>query len=597
MFETWTTNAKKGARLLTKSSSGGFGESGKDSGQGEMFPDSKSLWEKISLSMVDHDSNRWFEDLGVRPASEVFAKQVELNGETLKGITSFLEGDEFGIVAKMQPQADEFDNKIAIDKSRLGSRVMEYLDANGVSYNFENSWAISYFDPIEVGTKERLEGQWSTELGKPFVQNLEVYKDSSGKETAYWFVQLLATPLALSSHNTLGVRDDDQTGRKLKYIEFSQDCVEKGGLTLGDISTKIHLPIFLKNLAYMCEAPYPDIRMLSICRDVAFLNIPLEARPIPTYVIERNSFAKGHSTDLSESEGGNRYNGLIFPEVVTFGWRFGEESLEYLEELMPTIIQGCVYAVSTAEDGFRNFSREDFSADWDTTVLSPCLFNPFYERGKSRLAWPQWIPVSEIGDIVATSHSLLGQAEAAADSDEGLKILGALFRDGVGGFMASAGNSLLYSFLIPELQDNPDTIGNIEWIANRVIEMNVLGESNNARCNLGLSYAILGLKEEAHAILEPVINGNLTDSVAEAYYYLGLLHSKLGDTHQADKYWQLGKTAGEFEAPDWLQLAESPPANDGSATFNSKAAFCAHCGSKFDNDAQKFCANCGAARS
>lgn len=593
MFETWTTNAKKGARLLTKSSSGGFGESGKDSGQSEMFPDSKSLWEKISLALVDHNSNRWFEDLGVRPASEVFAKQVELDGETLKGYTNFLEGDEFGILEKMQPRADEFENQLALDKSRLGSRVMEYLDANGVSYNFENSWAISHFEQIEVDVKGRLEGQWTTELGKPFVQNLEVYKDSSGKETAYWFVQLLATPLAVSSHNTVGVIDDDQ----MKYIEIPQDCLEKGGLTFGEISTKIHLPIFLKKLAYMCEAPFPSMQIMSMSRDVAFSKVPLEARPIPTYVIERDSFAMGHSTELSESSGGNQYNGQILPEVITFGWRFGEESLEYLEEFMPTIVDGCTYAVSTAEDGFRNFRREDFSADWDSVVKSPCEFNPFYERGKSRLAWPQWIPVSEIGDIVTSSHSLKQQAEAADDSDEEFEILNALWQDGVGWFMASAGNSLLYSFLIPELQDNPHTIGVIEWIANRVIEMNVLGESDNARCNLGFSYAILGLKEEAHAILEPVINGNLTDSVAEAYYYLGLLHSKLGDTHQADKYWQLGKTAGEFEAPDWLQLAESPPANDGSATFNSKAAFCAHCGSKFDNDAQKFCANCGAARS
>ena len=593
MFETWTTNAKKGARLLTKSSSGGFGESGKDSGQGEMFPDSKSLWEKISLALVDHNSNRWFEDLGVRPASEVFAKQVELDGETLKGYTNFLEGDEFGILEKMQPRADEFENQLALDKSRLGSRVMEYLDANGVSYNFENSWAISHFEQIEVDVKGRLEGQWTTELGKPFMQNLEVYKDSSGKETAYWFVQLLATPLAVSSHNTVGVIDDDQ----MKYIEIPQDCLEKGGLTFGEISTKIHLPIFLKKLAYMCEAPFPSMQIMSMSRDVAFSKVPLEARPIPTYVIERDSFAMGHSTELSESSGGNQYNGQILPEVITFGWRFGEESLEYLEEFMPTIVDGCTYAVSTAEDGFRNFRREDFSADWDSVVKSPCEFNPFYERGKSRLAWPQWIPVSEIGDIVTSSHSLKQQAEAADDSDEEFEILNALWQDGVGWFMASAGNSLLYSFLIPELQDNPHTIGVIEWIANRVIEMNVLGESDNARCNLGFSYAILGLKEEAHAILEPVINGSLTDSVAEAYYYLGLLHSKLGDTHQADKYWQLGKTAGEFEAPDWLQLAESPPANDGSATFNSKAAFCAHCGSKFDNDAQKFCANCGAARS
>jgi hypothetical protein len=593
MFETWTTNEKKGARLLTKSSSGGFGESGKDSGQGEMFPDSKSLWEKISLALVDHNSNRWFEDLGVRPASEIFAKQLKIHGETLRGYTNYLEGDEFNIVEKMQPRADEFENQLALDKSRLGSRVMEYLDANGVSYNFENSWAISHFEQIEVDVKGRLEGQWTTELGKPFVQNLEVYKDSSGKETAYWFVQLLATPLAVSSHNTVGVIDDDQ----MKYIEIPQDCLEKGGLTFGEISTKIHLPIFLKKLAYMCEAPFPSMQIMSMSRDVAFSEVPLEARPIPTYVIERDSFAMGHSTELSESSGGNQYNGQILPEVITFGWRFGEESLEYLEEFMPTIVDGCTYAVSTAEDGFRNFRREDFSADWDSVVKSPCEFNPFYERGKSRLAWPQWIPVSEIGDIVTSSHSLKQQAEAADDSDEEFEILNALWQDGVGWFMASAGNSLLYSFLIPELQDNPHTIGVIEWIANRVIEMNVLGESDNARCNLGFSYAILGLKEEAHAILEPVINGDLTDSVAEAYYYLGLLHSKLGDTHQADKYWQLGKTAGEFEAPDWLQLAESPPANDGSATFNSKAAFCAHCGSKFDNDAQKFCANCGAARS
>jgi len=580
---------ERGDKLLTKSGNGGIGKDKRKTGQDEDGGGERSLWEKVALSLVDPNSNKWFEELGTRPASEVFSMQIEVQGDSLLLNTPLLSDDDFCIAERMQMQHEEFGQPQAIDTTRLGAGVIKYLEANGVSYNFKTAWPISHFEQIELDQKLRIEGQWGTESGQPFMQNFEVYKDASGNETAFWFVHLLASPLAVSSHNSATAWEDGEAF----FVSMPDHMLDKGGLTFGEISTKIHLPIFLKRLAYLCETPFPSTQIMSMSRDIAFSKIPLSARPIPTFVVQEQEFAMGYSSLLSKKPGKSTYNGTIFPEVVSFGWRFGEDSLEYLDDFMATVVDGCTYAVSTVEDGYRNFRRDDYPYEWDSALRNPCVFNANYEPGGSRLGWPQWIPVSELGDIVTSSELTLQEAQASITTEDQRVGFWKLLEDGAGRFMASAGNSLLYDFLIPELQEDTEGLGEIEWVAETIIGLDVLGESDNARCNLGLAYAIAGMKDRAHEALDPVLESAQPNSVAEAYFYLSYLYGKLGDKAKSETYTKLSADSGKYQPPGWL---EPQGLLDIEVSAISKASFCGECGSKFANNNQKFCVDCGSAR-
>ena len=587
--------------MLTKSGTGGLGDDSRPSSSDDSKSQEKSLWEKLSLQLVDLNSSKWFGELGVRSATKIFENQITLQGEMLTSHTTFLneDGDEDlginGILDSMQVNPGELGEIEDLETTVIGRAVMNFLEQEQMDYSFKKMRPISHYKQAEIDSKLRLEGQWGTDAGTPFIQSLEVYKDSSGKETGFWFVHLMASPLPVSAHNTI----EYEAAGEIRTVAIPDRIISEGGLTFGQVSSKIHLPIFLKKLAYMSETPFPSTQLMTLSRDIAYPKVPNSSRPTPTFMIERNTLVQGYSPSKSAELNSHRYEGQIFPEVVSFGWRFGEESLQHLEEIMPILINGCTYAVSTVEDGFRNFRVEDFPADWDSTLASPCIWSSEYERGGSRGGWPQWIPATELGEISATSEALVIQADVAGragNESESFRILSTLWSDGVGIWMASAANSLIYSYLLPGILKHPENLEQIRVMAESVIGLDIERESANAMCNLGLAYLLVGRDEESTKFLKMAIDCGSEEDLAESNFYMSLLHRKNGEEQLAQEFESRRDQAGGFMAKQWLLDLLSPSEGGGSTNTDARTGFCGQCGSKFSSAEQKFCSGCGSAR-
>jgi hypothetical protein len=182
-------------------------------------------------------------------------------------------------------------------------------------------------------------------------------------------------------------------------VGHAEELLERGALTTGEWSTRIFLPEFLKRLAFMSETPFPSTAWLtSFSRNMAYSDTPHANRPIPTFAIQHQAECEGFARALSKQEGQLVHWNSLYPDVVLFGWRFGVESIQYLEDIMPTIVNGLVFAASTVEDGYRNFRTEDYPADWDSTVGSPAANYVEFERGVEAHGLPRWIAATEVAD-------------------------------------------------------------------------------------------------------------------------------------------------------------------------------------------------------
>jgi hypothetical protein len=202
-----------------------------------------------------------------------------------------------------------------------------------------------------------------------------------------------------------------------------------------------------------------------------------------------------------------------------------------------------------------------------------------------------------MGDIITRCENELEQAEQLYKSGNLEAAENAYFDlwlDGIGRYLASAINSLAYSFLIPRLAKDPERLGVVEFALGQAISLNVVYESNNARNNLGLARLMAGELEAAEQMLLEVVEIPDFEGYAEANHYLSLVYGKLGRIELRDKYEAASKAAGGFAASDWIAQGlelEQPVERVGVTNF------CVNCGTKFASGLSKFCGSCGVARS
>jgi hypothetical protein len=556
----------------------------------------ESLWFKANLALVEPNATKWFEDLGPISVQDHFRRQVNHQTE-LRSCSVFLEGKiEASIIPSMQIEPDELGEIQPIESTEIGRAMIAALGSKGVTYSYVDTFPINHYQSVQVEAKNILEGQWGTEIGTPFVQRFKVYKNKEGKETGLWYVDLLASPLPLTIANQFQVEIDGE----FVTLGVPDEDLAAGMLSYGEISSRVHLPIFLKNLAFLAETPFPSNQLMSFSRDLAFEEqIPNSARPIPTFAILKDdafmSFAG--NKNVANGSSSNTYKGQIVPELVVFGWRFEKKSIPHLPEILPTIVDGCTYAVSTIENGYGYFRREDTPIDYDSVLSNPTIYAGAYQRGGSRLASAQWIPVTAMGDMITRCEIEIARAEQlheSGDSEAAENAFFDLWLDGIGRYLASAINSLAYSFLIPRLAKDPDDLRTVEFALGQAISLNVFHESNNARNNLGLARLMAGKLEAAEQILLEVTEITDFEGYAEANHYLSLVYAKLGKAELQNKYEAASQAAGGFAAPEWIAQGLEIKTALGQKTESN---FCVNCGSKFASDSNKFCGSCGVARS
>jgi hypothetical protein len=581
--------------MLSKSNPGGLGK-GTEKNSPENPVSQDSLWHKANLALVEGNATTWFKELNPVLVKDFFGRQINHQLDRHSHSVFFSGQVEASFIPSMQIDPAELGEIQPIESTEIGKAMIETLGSRGVTYSYVDTFAINHYQSVKIEAKNIIEGQWGTEIGTPFLQRFKVYKNKQGKETGLWYVDLLASPIPLTVANHFEVEVDGE----VKILQVPQEELADGMLSYGEISSKIHLPIFLKNLAFMAETPFPSNQLMSFSRDLAFgEEIPHSARPIPTFAILKDESFMSYASNQGAVKGSssNTYKGHIVPELVIFGWRFEKESIPHLSEILPTIVDGCTAVVSTIEDGYGSYRREDSPIDYDSVLSNPTIFTLDYERGGSRMARAQWIPVTAMGDIITRCEKEIEHAELlyeSGDYDAAEKAFLDLWLDGIGRYLASPINSLAYSALIPRLSKDPSGLGIVELALGQAISLNVVNESNNARTNLGLARLMAGELEAAEQILLEVVELKDFDGYAEANHYLSLVYGKLGKTELQNKHEAVSKAAGGFDAPDWiakgLDLGTQLTQQEGTI-------FCVNCGTKFRLDTNKFCGSCGASRS
>jgi len=537
-------------------------------------------WYKQNLKLVDPNADSWFESFGPKPVSEVYREPLSAMGK-VAGLLSHVAASDLKIVEGFEVADDIFGWRwgasrwgLSIPDTKLGQELLKALEQEKVAVSYKSNWLITHEQFEESSRRKRLQGQWATEAGTPFLQYLKLGTDQDGNEIAYWFVDLIVTPVHIEGVNYFEFENDDKDGSISTYTLNS----DSGGFSIGQLSTKLALPVFLKQLAFMSETPFPSTQIMTMSRDLAFKGVPDEARPVPFFSIRKNEEGVGYSKLQASRYPGesDAYVRTIFPQVVQFGWRLSTESIPYLSKLLPVIINGCSTAMTTVEDGYVNFLSPDFSASWDDVLGSP---SSKLQEGASRLSRagaPRWIPVTQIGDLlVQTTDTYVRHLELskAGDLQGSREQLEKLVEDGAGPYLIHAINSLIYSHLIPELDQKPDVISEIEYFANQAADQQMAGQSTDALCNLGLAYFKLkDLDASASTFLRALARWDeeLSHAVdldigpetyrasryveAQASYFMALIEAERGNFELVEKWEKRCRFAGGYTpAPGVLE--------------------------------------------
>lgn len=555
-----------------------------------------SLWEKFSLALVDPNSDQWFEDFNPIPVSTHYGSKFRESSQAY-GLFSHAAYEDLSVVPAFELTEDSLGKIQVIPETKLGQVVNSFLKASEIGMEYKTLWPVSHEAQAELDLKVRLEGQWGTEAGTPFLQSFEVYEDSNGRVSGYWFVDLLACPVPLEPYNIFEVETDSGE------IETHSLSDRGMGWTLGQLSVYLQIPNFIKRLAYLCETPFPSTQIMSLTRNMAFGEVPKKAWPEPFFMVLKNGLVQGYSKTLSRTHGGNRYDGSLFPNSVRFGWRLGEEAIPHLTEIMPVLINGCSFAMSTVEDGFENFRAIDYPYTWDPALGSPCASLVGYQNGGGgRGGAPQWIPNTHIGDIVSQTEALYRQAALAEEDgrdEDARQLLETLVANGAGPYLAHGINTYIYSHKLRDLIADPAELWDIEMMAMQVIDFDMMGQSTNACTNLGIAYFLAGELDLSAESLQTALQREDKFSEAEASFFLSLVEQKRGNSDAAAKYSNRCKLAGGYEPPNWIVSgAETGGQRDGNAPEAvNLAKFCSSCGQAFADSLQKFCTSCGQKRS
>jgi tetratricopeptide (TPR) repeat protein len=518
-------------------------------------------WYKQNLSLVDPNADSWFESFEPKHASEMHREPLAAMGK-VAGLLSYVAASDLKLVEAFEVSRNDLGSPLQIPNTEFGKELLNILEQEQVDVTYKSNWAETHERFEELGTKKRLQGQWATEAGTPFLQYLEIHNGKDGQEVAYWFVDLLVTPVHIEGVNHFEFESDDKDGSISTYTLNP----ESGGFSLGELSTKLALPVFLKQLAFMSETPFPSTQIMTMSRDLTFSGVPDEARPVPFFTIKNYSEATGFSKLQTSRNSGesNAYEGTIFPQVVQFGWRLSNKSIPHLSQLLPVIVNGCASAMTTVEDGYINFRSPDFSAPWDDAVGSPC--SKLFEGSSrtSRAGAPQWIPVTQIGDLLVRTKDMF--LESIEDQKQGrpeaaLEKLQRVVEDGAGPFLVHGINSLIYSYLIPELAQKPDLISEIDYLSKQAVDQMMEGQSTNAISNLGIAYFKLkDLDASSNAFLTAL---DMPDryAEAEASFFMRLIERERDNLELAEKYEERCRLAGGY-APGAGLLDQSSTAGE-----------------------------------
>jgi hypothetical protein len=471
-------------------------------------------WRNFTLSVADDVSTRWFsEDYTSILTSDYFSKTVAEVDEGLREVTS-TDSPFSGVGANKEEFANsrvfpEFDAKpemwgerVPIDHSVLGKAIMSELNAWGINGSFSNRQYHGrgdlFTDGGEGAPRLQWAGYWGTSFGTPTSQYFEIYRSAEGDERAFWFINALV-----------------ETRRSNNFAEIMQ---------------RTAMAMAAKKLFWIAEDPFPSSVLFTVSsRGAVFHGAQPAARPKPVVWACEQSLANGAALQ----GGAEKVLTRIHPKVVRLGYSFDARSMGHLQNFLTVVCDGLVHIASIIEEGFLNFRGADYAAPFDDVFFSPHILNPDSDLPDSvTRGMPRWVPETQIGPLQRDSTASYDTAMSGECSNAS-EVLEWVADDGAGDAVASAINSLAFSYLLPE-----GKFDRAERYLQDAIDLDVWNESTNAMANLGNCHIMSGDSESGRALLLSALDRADKFAEGEASYLLGKLALSEGDLEDARRYFE-----------------------------------------------------------
>jgi|GEM_PF-691641 len=534
-------------------------------------------WHQASLAMTAGIAETWFGDSLMPISVKERIKQLKLPKNFLEMDEVFL--DEL-VPTGFQSNVSSFGEIQNLADSPLAQNVISYLNSRGVvalEHGLAQISSNSFINMNDLdgskGVNDSLEpggsnsttwmGPWGTGFGSRFLQNFRVFKNDSGLETAVWFANA-----AFGTRPP--VRDKD------------------GGLDPQEVFRReILIPTLAKRLFYLAETPFPS-SLAAMGRGIALKDLDQDLWPTPYVAV--NDFELTVCT-IDQPTGDPQSNFHIFPQVANFGWSFTASEPGELDIIVPAVIDALTVFMSILEDGFRNHRSLDNPYSWAD------FFSEFGDeiQGVERAATARWIPATQIGALVRISNELNNRGHRDSNEADFTWVA----ENGAGASTASAANSLVYGFLLPEgrLAESRDYL-------KAAISLDHFNESTNALANLGQVYLAAGEDDLAESTLLLALERSDKYSEGEASLFLGELYARRNEPKKAKVFFERAAASGhsEFAPTAESRLRGEAPApqpatfETSSSTSTASAKFCVNCGDAFGSASQKFCGGCGTPR-
>lgn len=554
----------------------------------EGFTPEAFSWKNMARTIVHRLADSWFENLQPIGISEALNPQEKIEIELMAELMPFFFGEiETKVLQQSFIELSELGSTVPVDESSLGKKLIAVLGQKNIAWNFreERVELNSLSGLLMPSLKLEGAGQWSTFFGMPFDQVFKVFRDSTGKEKILWSADLLAATRPFEQLTKLYGRDEE-TNEYYLIQQNDPEALKNGGLTFGQWSTRVHIPVVLKWLFYLAETPFPS-GILNFPRTLSYGNeFPETLIPNPFFLNKTDSRVSG-AFDLNDH--GYLASAAKMPNVIEAGWIIEDMSEEELAVCINIASSGLTRMMTILEDGYLNNSSADSRFCWDEALGSAVVLDSDCTYGIDAYGLSTWIPVSRVGfalnnTYVKAPHAL--ESGALGELEE-------ISFNGAGPLVANCINSLVFSHLM-----DSEYYVMIDRLLEAAFLLNVGEESTNALSNWGIAMYKRGEIDEAVSKFEQALGREDKYAEAEASWWLAKIYSELGNAKKSAEFEKRCIEAGGYgDSSGFEPEYNSKIGPQSSQTSNvsgllGKSNFCSNCGSAFQAIVN-FCSNCG----
>jgi hypothetical protein len=596
----WKKRKSESGSGFTKPSRSGLGNADFGAEEGR-----DSYWDKLTQVQVSENAVKWFEEFqptdfrsrGTEVQVEVhedFIETIHKVIDQLSGSSTDPDGVDFGQIVKAVASdynptvfPDMEFNPAALDsidigQSKLGKKLLAALDKAGIAYGTSpgnNSG-------LEPSIFMRFQDTPADNLN---LQYLRIYEDESGKECAYWHVQLLASN---------------------RPIDYRYIAASKGGKPFadgfwegarfsspeGEYNMKWVIPALMKDVAFLAENPFPSSAgLISFSRDLGFDGAPAKARPKPAFAIVRDEmFRFTHDSDEWE------FNDIKPPHTLLFGWMLTEDSLAEFGKVLPVISSGCAFALSLFEEGEQERIGIWNGMDWDMKLRQPSALSSSNAEKYGQRYPAEWMTIPEYSRRHALVVEEYDDVYGADRGSERRERFEDLILHGADRYALHAANSLVFGeYLNSVISDEAELETALEILAMafHLDPDDVFGDAQatNALSNAGvLCYQAGKLDLAERTLLHALERASGEDKASqgnEACFVLSLVYEELGKPDKADEAREMSEELGGYRSGSKLRRPAVGPSKAKGSSSGRK--FCTNCGQAFLKTDQKFCPGCG----